>query len=110
MREIKFRGKSKKTNKWLYGDLLRNEQGAFAVVPPFKMNMANECNLYEVDEETIGQFTGLTDKNGKRFMRATSCYNKAITERKYLWLLSLNVARLLSVITREVQLSADLCC
>lgn len=64
-REIKFRGKSKSTDMWLYGDLLRNEQGAFAVVPPFKMNMSNECNLYEVDEETVGQFTGLYDKNGK---------------------------------------------
>lgn len=64
-REIIFRAKSKSTNTWLYGDLLRNELGAFAVVPPFKMNMSNECNLYEVDEETVGQFTGLTDKNGK---------------------------------------------
>lgn len=64
-REIKFRGKSKSTDIWLYGDLLRNEQGAFAVVPPFKMNMANECNLYEVDEGTVGQFTGLYDKNQK---------------------------------------------
>lgn len=64
-RKIIFRAKSKSTNTWLYGDLLRNEQGAFAVVPPFKMNMDNECNLYEVDKETVGQFTGLTDKNGK---------------------------------------------
>lgn len=27
-REIKFRAKSKSTNTWLYGDLLRNEQWA----------------------------------------------------------------------------------
>lgn len=61
-RKIIFRAKSKTTNTWLYGDLLRNEQGTFAVVPPFKMSMSNECNLYEVDEETVGQFTGLYDK------------------------------------------------
>lgn len=64
-RQIQFRGKSKSTNTWLYGDLLRNEQGAFAVVPPFKMNMGNECNLYEVYPDTVCQFTGLYDKNRK---------------------------------------------
>lgn len=34
---IKFRGKSKHTGEWLYGDLVRNVDGAFAVVPPFEM-------------------------------------------------------------------------
>jgi len=64
-REIKFRGKSISTGKWLYGCLLKNEEGKFAVVKPFKVNMDNECSCCEVDEETIGQFTGLKDKNGK---------------------------------------------
>lgn len=64
-REINFRGKSISTGKWLYGCLLKNEEGKFAVVKPFKVNMDNECSCCEVDEETIGQFTGLKDKNGK---------------------------------------------
>lgn len=64
-REIKFKGKSISTGKWLYGCLLKNEEGKFAVVKPFKVNMDNECSCCEVDEETIGQFTGLKDKNGK---------------------------------------------
>lgn len=64
-REIIFRGKSISTGKWLYGCLLKNEEGKFAVVKPFKVNMDNECSCCEVDEETIGQFTGLQDKNGK---------------------------------------------
>lgn len=72
-RKIIFRAKSKSTNTWLYGDLLRNEQGAFAVVPPFKMNMSNECNLYEVDEETVGQFTGLTDDKGNGVYEGDIC-------------------------------------
>ena len=62
---IKFRGKSKKTGEWLYGDLVRNVEGAIAIVPPFEMTMDNLCDRYEVDEETIGQFTKLLDKNGK---------------------------------------------
>ena len=52
---IKFRGKSKKTGEWLYGDLVRNVEGKFAIVPPFEISMNNYCENYEVDKETIGQ-------------------------------------------------------
>ena len=62
-RIVKFRGKSKRTGEWLYGDLVRNVEGAFAIVPPFEMTMDNLCDRYEVDEETIGQFTGLYDED-----------------------------------------------
>ena len=61
---IKFRGKSKKTGEWLYGDLVRNVEGTFAIVPPFEISMNNYCENYEVDVETIGQSTGLYDENG----------------------------------------------
>lgn len=64
-REIKFRGKSKRNGEWLYGDLVRNVEGAFAVVPPFEVNLNNCCERYEVDKYTIGQFTGFLDINGK---------------------------------------------
>lgn len=63
MREIKFRGKSKKDGKWLYGDLLRNVDGDFAVVQPFGIHMNNYCGPYEVNPDTIGQFTGLKDRD-----------------------------------------------
>ena len=62
---IKFRGKSKKTGEWLYGDLVRNVEGAFAIVPPFEISMNNYCGNYEVDKGTIGQFTGLYDESGR---------------------------------------------
>lgn len=57
MRTIRFRGKSKKTGEWLYGDLVRNVEGAFAVVPPFEMTTSNYCDRYEVEPESVGQFT-----------------------------------------------------
>lgn len=62
-RQIKFRGLSISTNKWLYGDLLRNENGDIAITPPFKINMHNECSVLEVHISTIGQCVGLTDAN-----------------------------------------------
>ena len=52
---IKFRGKSQKTGEWLYGDLVRNVEGVFAIVPPFEITMNNYCENYEVDKKTIGQ-------------------------------------------------------
>ena len=64
-KEVKFRGKSKRTGEWLYGDLVRNVEGAFAIVPPFEMTTENLCDRYEVDKNTIGQYTGLTDGNDK---------------------------------------------
>ena len=64
MRQIKFRGKRKKTGEWAYGDLVRNVEGAFAIVPPFQMNITMYNNNYEVIPESIGQFTGFLDKKG----------------------------------------------
>lgn len=64
-KDVKFRGKSKRTGEWLYGDLIRNTEGAFAVVPPFDVYEPQNGWLYEVEKETIGQFTVLLDKNGK---------------------------------------------
>ena len=55
---IKFRGKSKRTGKWLYGDLVRNVEGAFAIVPPL-----NYHGNYEVDKETVGQLVAKTRKS-----------------------------------------------
>ena len=60
---IKFRGKSKKTGEWLYGDLVRNVEGAFAIVPPFEISMNNYCGNYEVDKETVGQLVAKTRKS-----------------------------------------------
>lgn len=50
MRQIIFRGKRKDNGKWVYGFYAENG----CVIP------------YEVDSETVGQFTGLCDKNGKK--------------------------------------------
>lgn len=56
MREIKFRGKKEYDGKWIEGFYFKTEVGSF-------IGSYNEEE--QVFEETIGQFTGLTDKNGK---------------------------------------------
>lgn len=56
MREILFRGKSPITQKWVYGDLFQHGEQRFI--------MADNRNT-EVLPETVGQYTGFTDKNGK---------------------------------------------
>ena len=52
---IKFRGKSKRTGKWLYGDLVRGVGGECAIVPPLDMSFQYCICDYNVDKETIGQ-------------------------------------------------------
>ena len=62
-REIKFRGKSLKTGKWLYGDLIHN-RGKVYIAPIGEIYYGSEeASDFEVDEGTIGQFIGIKDKN-----------------------------------------------
>ena len=64
MREIKFRGKDK-NNNWVYGDIghLRDIQ---AVIMEYaEEDFGSYFSEHIVVPETISQFTGLYDKNGK---------------------------------------------
>jgi len=63
LRTIKFRGFNKKRGIWLYGNYILN-RGAHFIAPQEFAN-GKTWEDYEVEEESIGQFTGLTDKNGK---------------------------------------------
>ena len=75
MREILFRGKSVEDGKWFTGQLLHfkspvSEKELNVVVEGCEWDDSNEWfNLgrrAKVIPETVGQFTGLTDKNGKK--------------------------------------------
>ena len=56
MREIKFRGKDKMTGKWVVGDFIHSQKITRTGLEPRVM-----VSGYEVDENTVGQFTGLFD-------------------------------------------------
>ncbi len=62
-REIKYRGKDlENENSWRYGSLIVYPNGNCVIVEFDKDG--NELS-YDVDSETVGQFTGLYDKDGK---------------------------------------------
>lgn len=65
MREILFRGKSLDNGKWESGYLLEN-QGRTFIYQATNDNGRIAVAAVEVDPATVGQYTGLKDKNGKK--------------------------------------------
>lgn len=64
-RTIKFRGKSILSDEWMYGSLVCMEGSRYSVLPPINDIPRSKCIAdYEVHNATVGQFTGLFDKNG----------------------------------------------
>ncbi len=64
MREILFRGKSLR-NEWVYGGYVGICNGG-KIAELTVIHIIEKCDNELVKTETVGQFTGLTDKNGKK--------------------------------------------
>ena len=70
MREIKFRGKRIDTVEWVYGDLIENQGRYYIYYATSDTTLENEDDTIivlaeEVDPDTVGQYTGLKDRNGQ---------------------------------------------
>jgi len=67
-----YRGKRKDTGEWVYGWYVKDWDGRSYIITKFGPYItgcsdcgAHDQDIYEVDPETVGQYTGLKDRHGQ---------------------------------------------
>lgn len=68
MREFLFRGKQIDGGEWIYGGIYHQEENEIKDEDTYIIggSIYDIGCAYPVDPETVGQYTGLTDRNGKK--------------------------------------------
>ncbi|EFB6931243.1 hypothetical protein HGQ23_000505 [Listeria monocytogenes] len=73
MREIEFRGKRIDNGEWVYGNLMQFEDSVTFIFADERKGASTLTyahfiinNMHAIDEKTLGQYTGVKDKNGKK--------------------------------------------
>jgi len=100
MQKTLFRGKRKDNGEWIEGDLIRHYENQRRFIAYDQLACTyTECGISrltterfcEVDPETVGQYTGLTDKNGTKIFegdivcdRYANCYTPIFVNGIYM--------------------------